>query len=204
MFAWILFHSGGMVAVVAWLILILATPLLGLSTLLVVIVHGARRRYVSAPMACAAIVGVAAMVPGAWNFGVLTMAFPFSRSDVAPSATVLVPLDGPVRVAWGGDDVAHNQHAATPDQRWAYDLVIEPAASGSARLEDYGCYGKPVVAPLGATVHHVIDGEPDATPGALSPNAAAPLGNGTIRFMRQRELVDFAVDWIEHHRGRSD
>lgn len=28
------------------------------------------------------------------------------------------------------------------------------------------------------------------------------LGNGTIRFMRQRELVDFAVDWIERHRGR--
>ncbi|MCI7631796.1 MAG: AAC(3) family N-acetyltransferase [Collinsella sp.] len=34
--------------------------------------------------------------------------------------------------------------------------------------------------------------------------AAAPLGNGTIRFMRQRELVDFAVDWIENHRGRPD
>lgn len=29
----------------------------------------------------------------------------------------------------------------------------------------------------------------------------APLGNGTIRFMRQRELVDFAVGWIERHRG---
>ena len=30
----------------------------------------------------------------------------------------------------------------------------------------------------------------------------APLGNGIIRFMRQRELVDFAVGWIERHRGR--
>ena len=28
------------------------------------------------------------------------------------------------------------------------------------------------------------------------------LGNGIIRFMRQRELVDFAVGWIERHRGR--
>lgn len=26
------------------------------------------------------------------------------------------------------------------------------------------------------------------------------LGNGTLRFMRQRELVDFAVDWIEKYR----
>ena len=31
----------------------------------------------------------------------------------------------------------------------------------------------------------------------------APLGYGTIRFMRQRELVDFAVGWIERHRGHS-
>ena len=26
------------------------------------------------------------------------------------------------------------------------------------------------------------------------------LGNGTITFMRQREVVDFAVRWIEEHR----
>lgn len=29
----------------------------------------------------------------------------------------------------------------------------------------------------------------------------APLGNGEITFMRQRELVDFAVRWIERNRG---
>ncbi len=27
------------------------------------------------------------------------------------------------------------------------------------------------------------------------------LGNGTIRFMKQRELVDFAVSWIEKYRS---
>ena len=32
----------------------------------------------------------------------------------------------------------------------------------------------------------------------------APLGNGMIRFMRQRELVDFVVDWIERYRGRPE
>ena len=26
------------------------------------------------------------------------------------------------------------------------------------------------------------------------------LGNGTLRLMRQRELVDFAVEWIEKNR----
>lgn len=34
--------------------------------------------------------------------------------------------------------------------------------------------------------------------------STAPLGNGTVRLMRQRELVDFAVDWIERHRGRPE
>lgn len=31
--------------------------------------------------------------------------------------------------------------------------------------------------------------------------AKAPLGNGTLTFVRQRELVDFAVEWIETNRG---
>lgn len=33
------------------------------------------------------------------------------------------------------------------------------------------------------------------------PVRKAALGNGTIRLMRQRELVDFAVRWIEANRG---
>ena len=28
----------------------------------------------------------------------------------------------------------------------------------------------------------------------------AALGNGVLRFMRQRELVDYAVEWIEKNR----
>lgn len=27
-----------------------------------------------------------------------------------------------------------------------------------------------------------------------------PLGNGTVTFMRQREVVDFAVEWIQANR----
>ena len=32
------------------------------------------------------------------------------------------------------------------------------------------------------------------------PVQKASLGNGTITFMKQRELVDFAVKWIERNR----
>ena len=35
---------------------------------------------------------------------------------------------------------------------------------------------------------------------ASHPVAKATLGNATLRFMRQRDLVDFAVDWMEENR----
>lgn len=49
-----------------------------------------------------------------------------------------------------------------------------------------------------------VDGEDFTQIGAAFENACpvqkAALGNGTITFMRQRPLVDFAVDWIEANR----
>lgn len=52
-----------------------------------------------------------------------------------------------------------------------------------------------------------VDGEDfDAIGAAFEsecPVRRAELGNGTIRLMRQRELVDFAVRWIEQNRGRA-
>lgn len=50
---------------------------------------------------------------------------------------------------------------------------------GSARLEDYGCYGTPVIAPVAALVHHAEDGAPDEIPG-VGTNREAPLGNHVV------------------------
>lgn len=51
-----------------------------------------------------------------------------------------------------------------------------------------------------------VDGEDFTEIGAAFEKARsvqkAPLGGGTITFMRQRELVDFAVNWIERNRNR--
>lgn len=94
------------------------------------------------------------------------MAYPASLGATKPSLAVRVPLDGPVRVGWGGDKVSSNYHGAYPEQRWAYDLLVEPAFQAAEALEDYGCYGEPVFAPISATVAH--DGEPDQVPGSLS------------------------------------
>lgn len=49
-----------------------------------------------------------------------------------------------------------------------------------------------------------VDGEDFEAIGEAFENAhpvtRVPLGNGTITFMKQRELVDFAVNWIEQNR----
>ena len=108
------------------------------------------------------------------------MPFPYDLERSAPSATVRLPSDETLRVAWGGDRLATNYHASTPDQRWAYDLVVEPAAHGSENLEDYGCYRTPVVAPVSARVHYSTDGAPDHTPGAVSNDTQNPTGNVVV------------------------
>lgn len=173
---WTLLFRAGMSAVVAWVLLISMGQLLGPLTLVVVVVHAIRKRRFSRPMALALGLALFSLWPALWGFGLFPITFPASRDRTGPSAVVRLPSGDALRVVWGGDSVATNQHAATPDQRWAYDLVIEPAVSGSPRLEDYGSYGKPVLAPVAARVHYSVDGEPDETPG-ISSNVKEPFGN---------------------------
>ena len=52
-----------------------------------------------------------------------------------------MPTDERMRVVWGGDDPKGNQHALMPDQRWAYDLVVEPTDLTSDAMEAWSCFG---------------------------------------------------------------
>lgn len=176
---WTFLFLGGFGAVVAWVVLITVGQVLGPLTVLVVVVHTIRKRRFSRPMAVALALALFSLWPALWGFGLFTMTFPASRDRTSPSATVRLPSDHALRVVWGGDRLETNQHAATPDQRWAYDFVIEPAMHSSSRLEDYGCYGTPVLAPVAALVHHAVDGEPDETPG-VSTNVMVPFGNHVV------------------------
>jgi hypothetical protein len=175
--AWGVLESGGITSVYGWLALVSVVPLLGAIGLVTCAVAAIRRRGVSRLAAFTAAASLVALWPGAWNVGVGAIRYPFSLAKQTPAATVRLPLEGPVRVLWGGDDVAHNRHASFPDQRWAYDLAVEPVLTGSARLEDYGCYGKDVLAPADGEVWLAHDGEPEQVPGKLVPNLRAPLGN---------------------------
>lgn len=178
--AWTLFFSGGMLAVFGWLALISVGQLLAPLSLLALLVHAVRKRRFSRPMQATAALGTLGLWPGLWSLGILPIAFPYDLESARPGATVRLPSNEKLRVAWGGYRLATNYHAFTPDQRWAYDLVVEPAMHGSAELDDYGCYGTPVVAPVSARVHHAADGLPDHVPGETSRDFKSPLGNAVV------------------------
>lgn len=177
-FVWGVFLGGqGMTGVVGWLVLLSAVPLLGAAFLLASGAYAVWKRRFSRPIAVTLVLSLFALWPGAWSLGVLQIPYPASLTKARPAITVRLPAEKPLRVVWGGDRLATNHHAFTPDQRWAYDFVVEPYFGGSSKLEDYGCFGTAVVAPTSAKVHMAHDGEPDVEPGKPSNNAKKPLGN---------------------------
>lgn len=175
--AWPLYLSGGMPAVYGWLILLGVLPVLGSLAVLITGVHGARTRRFTTPMWLTFLAGGLSVVPGAWGFGLLLVTFPTSLDTATPAATGRLPADVPLRVLWGGDHVDQNRHAATPDQRWAYDFVVEPALVGTTDLASYGCWGVAVLSPVSGVVRMATDGQPDEVPSRPSNNTEQPLGN---------------------------
>ena len=177
---WGVVLRGGMEGVAAWYLLMSPVPLLGLFFLATVLVYAIWKRRFSRPMFATLMMSLFALGSAAWPLGLMSITYPTSIDSTAPSTTVRLPADVPLKVAWGGDNVAVNMHAATPDQRWAYDLLVESYLTGSENLEDYGCYGIPVVAPVTGRVAIAHDGEPDMKPGRSSMNFKAPLGNHVV------------------------
>jgi len=97
--------------------------------------------------------------------GEIGITYPSRMQTAAEILHIRVPVDGKVMVAWGGDGSRRNYHAAYPDQRWAYDLVVEPHSLSSQKLTSYGCYGKNVLAPISGEIITAHEGEADITPG---------------------------------------
>jgi hypothetical protein len=169
--------GGGVAGAFAWLLLPELVPLIGACVLVGTLFHAIRKRRWKSPAVRATLAGSLAAIAVYPVFRFHPMAYPASLERTAPAAAVRLPANVPLQVAWGGDDIRANYHVASPDQRWAYDLAVRPFLVGSAKLEDYGCYGVPVVAPASGVVTAARDGEPDATPDPLHENRSAPFGN---------------------------
>jgi len=184
-----MFFSGGIARISAWYLLQLVLPILGLISLITVAAYAFIRKRRSKTLLATGLAALLSLSPLVLWF--MPVAYPASLGSTSPSATIRLPADVPLQVIWGGDSIAKNQHAAVPDQRWAYDLLVAPYFSGSPNLEDYGCYDVPVVAPVSGYVVSAHDGEPDATPGMLSNNTVAPTGNHVM--IRMEETGTYLV-----------
>lgn len=188
--AWTVFLRGrGLSSVYAWGSLAFPIPLLAFLVVAgTIIARIVTRKKARGPderlgrrvrLAATVAAGAVCLWPALWNVNLAVIRFPFALDDTHPTVTARLPTNATMRVIWGGDQLAQNHHAPTPDQRWAYDLVVEPALVRSERLEDSGCFGVPVVAPVSGVVRIAHDGEPDraVTPGRHEANYTAPLGN---------------------------
>jgi hypothetical protein len=182
--------AGGMMRISGWYLLQLLPPLLGAITLITVVIYALLKKRASRPLIWTGIVSSLSLLPLILWF--VPLAYPASLKKTSPSATVRLPSNLPLRVAWGGNSIKTNYHAVAPDQRWAYDLVIEPYFSGSSKLEDYGCFGTPVVAPIGGKIVSAHDGEPDEIPGIVSNNFEAPTGNYVVILMETNTYLVIA------------
>ncbi|WP_199910036.1 M23 family metallopeptidase [Paenibacillus sp. CAA11] len=112
------------------------------------------------------ILSLVAAWPLFWLLGLWQIAYPADLSKMSPAVSVRLPLDEHVLVGWGGDTLKSNYpHVVVPSERWAYDLLVQPAGTGSQRLEDYGIYGAEVFAPASGTIVGASDKEEDHRPG---------------------------------------
>lgn len=174
----VLFLMGGTLKIDAWFLSQLLPPAIGLIFIVVIVCYVLIKRRFSKLLMITLLVALLSMFPA--TLLVNPVAYPASITSMTPSASIRLPANTALKVLWGGDTIETNYHVITPDQRWAYDLAVAPYLTGRAKLEDYGCYGIPVVAPVNGLVTHAHDGEPDMTPGVLSNNFQAPLGNHAV------------------------
>jgi hypothetical protein len=169
-----MFMMGGVRKIYAWYSL-QYPGLMGFASLVLVSIYALMKRKFNRLMASTLLLAIICLFPVIIML-IKPMAYPSTLENTKPSATVRLPANVPLKVGWGGDKIETNYHAIAADQRWAYDLLVAPYATESAKLEDYGCYGVPVLAPASGLVVKVHDGEPDEIPG-VSRNLAAPTGN---------------------------
>ncbi len=171
---WALVAMGGMARVVGWLFIKHLAPGLGVLIGLVVTAYALIRRRVSRPIVLSWVLAAFVIWPIFWERGWLAIPYPSSIED--SPASIRPPADGPMLVYWGGPELERNYHGLYSDQRWAYDLTIKPAGNMSERLQDYGCFGVPVVAPASGTIALAHDGEPDQKPPKIAATTQ-PFGN---------------------------
>jgi len=97
------------------------------------------------------------------------------------TAKLNLPFRGEWLVYQGGRNIFENVYAASDELRYAVDFVFLKDGrlySGTGKLEDYYCFGQPILAPADGTVVKAIGTFNDSPPG--KPVGDPPDGNVVI------------------------
>jgi hypothetical protein len=180
----------GRIGVVLWHVGIPALAALAVLLLLGALARALRRRQVWSRVRVAGLAALAGLATAPTVYRV----YPSSH-DARPSQVHFrLPMDGPIRVAWGGDNPKTNYHTAVASERWAYDLLVTRDGSthrgNGLLLADYYAWDKPVRAPAAGTVQAASDGEEDVPRGERFRGTA--LGNHVVIEVAPREFVVIA------------
>jgi murein DD-endopeptidase MepM/ murein hydrolase activator NlpD len=135
--------------------------------------------------------------------GFLVRPEPQVAPDYATRTVLRLPFEGEWFVFWGGRTREQNYHVVHLDQRYAYDLVVRRNGTthvgDGTRVEQYFCWGRPILAPGPGTVVVAVDSLPDNAPGQMDP-ANAPgnhvvidHGNGEFSFLAHLRRGSVAV-----------
>ena len=111
-----------------------------------------------------------------------TQPAPSRYLDYQTQTPLRLPFEGEWFVFWGGRTLEQNYHAVNAGQRFAYDLVVvrdgrSHTGDGTA-LDQYHCWGLPILSPGDGTVATAVDSLPDQQIGTT--NARNPTGNHVI------------------------
>jgi hypothetical protein len=123
--------------------------------------------------------------------------------DYRTKTPLRLPFNGEWFVFWGGRTVAENYHAASRDQRFAYDIVIvkdgKSHTGDGGSNEQYFCFGQPLLAPGAGTVTVAVDGVADNKPGVMNReqvpgnHVVIDHGNGEFSFLAHFKQGTVAV-----------
>jgi hypothetical protein len=114
--------------------------------------------------------------------------------DYQDKAALRLPFQGNWLVVSGGRSFPENHHANSLDQRFALDLAAIKRgrlfSGDGTRMEQYFCFGRPILAPADGTVVQVHDGVPDNPINA--PFATTPPGNYVVIDLGNSEFIFLA------------
>lgn len=102
--------------------------------------------------------------------GISPITYP-TNADESESVQAIIPVED--AVLFGGKE--YKTHAIWPSECYAYDILAKPYDVGSEELEDYGIYGRDVVAPVSGTIIDMVNTEIDIVPN--TEEFTSSLGN---------------------------